>query len=562
MIRTDELRAVPLLSALAETELEYLADQAADVHVLPGEYVVHEGAPRALIITLEGRLEVTKVIEGIERVVGIRTQGDLFGEVPTVLNTPFVASLRAVEPSRVIQIEPKTYHVLAAAAPSISAALGAAALDRIEGLQDIAAKPPPPELHVIGPQRDSACQTLRDFLRRNQVPFEWLAPDDPAARVLGIESDGKKDRYPIVRTQKGEVLVDPVLRDVAKVAGLSVAPSREHYDVIIVGGGPAGLAAAVYSSSEGLHTILIEREAPGGQAGTSSRIENYLGFPFGVSGDELANRALQQARRLGAEIVVTRSVEGMNVAPLSVSLDGGDVLHARSIILALGVTYRRLSIEGFDRLTGKGIYYGAARSEASWVQRQDVYLIGAGNSAGQAALLFANHARSVTLLVRGDSIAKSMSYYLIEQLKTKSNISIELRSEVTAIHGDEHLEAIEVRNHATGASERRPTTGLFVFIGANADTGWLPTEIARDPRGYVITGNDLVKAARWSNDRDPYLIETSVPGVFAVGDIRAGSIKRVASGVGEGSMAIAFVHHHLRHLEETAARPGMPTASR
>ncbi|HXM17498.1 MAG TPA: FAD-dependent oxidoreductase [Candidatus Tumulicola sp.] len=549
MITIAELRALPLFAKLGERELEYLAKSVADIHVLAGEYVVHEGEGRALIITVEGTLEVTKVVEGVERVVGVRKPGDLFGEVPVALNTPFLAALRAVEPSRVIRVEPKEFHTLAATAPEISATVGAAALDRIEGLQDIAAQPPPPELVVIGPRWDAACHELRDFLHRNQVSFDWLTPDDPAASAV---AKGRSKGYPIVRLQDGTMLDAPSTRDIARAVGLSVAPVHADYDVVIVGGGPAGMAAAAYGASEGLRTVLIERRAPGGQAGQSSRIENYLGFPVGVSGDELASRALQQAKRLGAEIVVTRTVQAIDAAATAIALDGGESLRAHTIILALGVIWRKLSIEGADRLTGRGIYYGAARSEASSTQGQDIYIIGAGNSAGQAALFFANHAKSITLLVRGSSLAKSMSYYLIEQLNTKSNIRTELHSEVVGVHGGDHLEAIDIANRETHATTRKNTSALFVFIGADTDTDWLPQEIARDSRGFVLTGADVLKSGRWAGSRDAYLVETSVPGIFAVGDIRAGSVKRVAAGVGEGSMAIAFVHQYLQLAQEVS----------
>jgi len=308
----------------------------------------------------------------------------------------------------------------------------------------------------------------------------------------------------------------------------------------------------VYASSEGLRALVIEREAPGGQAGTSSRIENYLGFPGGVSGDELASRALQQARRLGAEILVTRAVTRIAPASREIFLDGDEVIRARTIILATGVTWRRLAIEGFDRLIGKGIYYGAARSEAAASSGLDLHLIGAGNSAGQAALHFANYARQVTLVVRGDSLHKSMSQYLIDQLRAKSNIAVLLRAEIYAVHGETHLTAIDILDRESKAVQRYDCGGLFVFIGADADTEWIPAPIARDTRGYVLTGNDALKSGAWSHNRDPYLLETTVPGVFACGDVRLSPVKRVASAVGEGSMAIAFVHQYLQRDGERA----------
>jgi len=551
VVTIEELRTIPLFAELSDDELEYLARNVADVRVPAGEYAVHEGESRALFATLEGRLDMLKIVEGIERKVGTRGPGELFGEVPTMLNTPFLAGTRAVEPSRVIRIEMPVFHGLCAMAPQISATVGAAALDRVSGLQDIAAERPPPELRVVGHQWDPASHELREFLNRNQVPFEWFTPDDEPAKAL---IPAASERFPILQLNDGTIMVAPSLREVGHAVGLLVAPAHAEYDVIIVGGGPAGLAAAVYGASEGLRTVLLEREAPGGQAGQSSRIENYLGFPIGVSGDELSHRALLQARRFGAEIIVTRSVEKIEVDPPRVTIDGGDVLRARTIVLALGVCYRRLGVESCDRLTGRGIYYGAARSEATATQGQDIYLIGAGNSAGQAALYFADYAKSVTLIVRGDSLAKSMSHYLMEKLDTKPNISVELYSEVVGAHGTEHLEAIDVKNKKTGATSRHETPALFVFIGADTDTSWLPDAIARDSRGYILTGADAVRTGRWNAKRDPYLVETTVPGIFAVGDIRAGSVKRVASGVGEGSISIAFVHQHLDNVATQSSR--------
>ena len=373
-----------------------------------------------------------------------------------------------------------------------------------------------------------------------------MTPDAPDLSTRWPGTLPSDDDCPTLRLADGTLLTRPAPRDLAQLLGLQTKPNLAEYDTVIIGGGPAGLAAAVYGASEGLRTVVAEREAPGGQAGTSSRIENYLGFPSGVSGDELANRALKQAKRLGAEILVTRSVARIDPATRLVYLDGDDVVRARTVILATGVTWRRLTIDGFDRLIGKGIYYGAARSEASATHGLDVHLIGGGNSAGQAALHFASHARMVTLVVRGDSLEKSMSRYLIEQLGGQSNVAVQLRAEVVAAYGDTHLTAIDIRDAASTTVRRHDCGGLFVFIGADAETGWLPADIARDRRGYVLTGDDVVKAGRWAQSRDPYLLESSVPGVFACGDVRLSPIKRVASAVGEGSMAIAFVHKYLQ----------------
>jgi thioredoxin reductase (NADPH) len=351
---------------------------------------------------------------------------------------------------------------------------------------------------------------------------------------------------PALRVVNGKTVLRPQLRRVAELLDVPTEPAAADYDAVIVGAGPAGLAAAVYGASEGLQTIVVEQHAPGGQAGTSSRIENYLGFPSGVSGDELSSRALRQARRLGAEILVTRSIKRIDAATHEVHLDGGDVIRARAIILACGVAWRRLAIEGFDRLAGKGIFYGAARSEAPNTHGLDVHIVGAGNSAGQAAMFFSPHARSVTILCRGETLDKSMSRYLVDQLGARANISALYRTEVVSAHGDSSLEEIDVRNAATRETTRFASGGLFIFIGADAETAWLPPEIALDAKGYVLTGPDVRAAERWQLDRDPYLLETSVPGIFACGDVRFSPVKRVAAAVGEGSMAIAFVHQYLR----------------
>jgi thioredoxin reductase (NADPH) len=543
MFTIEELATIPLFSTLGEKELEYLAGAVEDIHLMPGEYVAHEGESRFLAVVVEGKTELTKLVNGVEQAIGVRLPGELGGEIPMTLGTPLPASMRAVDPSRVLKVTVEVFHTLAAMAPQVSATVGAAALERLEMLRNATAQPREPAMFVIGPRVDSGVHDCDSFLHRNQIPYERLDPDDPAALE---HTGGEPAAYPVVVLRDGTRLTTPTMRAVATVAGLTVEPSRAHYDVVIVGGGPAGLTAAVNGASEGLQTGLIESFAPGGQAGTSTRIENYTGFPFGVSGDELARRALQQAKRLGAEIVVTREVEGIDPADMTVTLDGGDVLRTRSIILATGVEWRRLEVDSVDRFVGSGVYYGAARSDAGLAQGNDVYLIGAGNSAGQAAVFFSNHARSVTLLVRGESLAASMSHYLIEQIATKANIRVETRSEVVAVHGDEQLEAIEIIDRRAGMTSRRDARALFVLIGAEAATDWLPSEIARDEHGFVLTGPDAMKAGQWKPDREPFALETSAPGIFAVGDIRSGSVKRVAASVGEGGIAIALVHRYLQ----------------
>jgi thioredoxin reductase (NADPH) len=548
MIDLSELAAVPVLSGVSAEDLLRIAQTAADMRLAAGEYAVHEGDDRALFVVLGGRIEVVKSIDGIERTIGWRAPGQIFGEVPITFGTPFQGSYRAHEPSRVVRIEPTEFHALAARSPDTLTRVAALARERIGGLQGIATAPTRSRATLLGQRGDPACRELRTFLARNQIRFEWLTPDQAeAARWPG--SAVGPDALPALHCEDGTTVQRATPRGVAERLGLRTRPRDTEYDTVILGAGPAGLAAAVYGASEGLRTLVIEREAPGGQAETSSRIENYLGFPTGVSGDELARRALQQANRLGAEIIVTRPVTSIDLDNRTVSLEACATVHARTLIIATGVSWRRLPIDGFDRLLGKGVYYGASRSEASATQDQQIHLVGAGNSAGQAALFFANHARTVTLVVRGSSLEKSMSHYLVEQLRGKTNIRVSLSSEVQAVHGKEQLEALEIVDRTTDATRREPSTGVFVFIGADAETSWLPDRIARDARGYLLTGEAVVRAGRWREARDPYLLETSVPGFFACGDVRSSPVKRVAAAVGEGSMAIAFVHQFLHRTE-------------
>src|ERR687894_3066633 len=436
MLTVDDVREIPLFSTLALTELERLAQTSADLHLSAGEFAVPEGGDRALYAVLDGKIEVVKLVDGVERTLGWRVPGQIFGEVPIAFGMAFVGGYRASEPSRVMRVEPKQYYAAAAALPEISVKVGTLARERIGGLQGIAAEPPKPRVTMVGHRWDPACGELRHFLERNQITYEWITPDAPDLPERWPGTRPEEDRCPVLKLADGTLLSRPETRDVARHLGLQTTPRLAEYDTVIIGGGPAGLAAAVYGASEGLSTIIIEREAPGGQAGTSSRIENYLGFPSGVSGDELASRALQQARRLGAEILVTRDVTRIDAPARQVPLDGGDVLTGQTITLACGVSWRHLPIEGFDRLVGSGVSYGAARSEASSALGLDVHIVGAGNSAGQAALFFSNHARSVTILCRGDRLEKSMSRYLIDQLAARTNIHTRFGSEVAAVHGD------------------------------------------------------------------------------------------------------------------------------
>jgi len=549
MVTAEEIGRIEIFAGLDKAQRERLARAAADITLIPGEFAAQEGSERALFGLLEGRIEAVKTVDGIERIVGERKPGDVCGEVPITLGSLFPVGFRAAEPSRVLRIDPADYHAVAAAAPDVAKAVGALAAHRIGGpggLQGLAAAPPAPRAIVVGNRFEESSGELRRFLDRNQISYRWIAPGAPeAGEAWGGPVPSRADQ-PALKIVGGKTVVRPTLRRVAELLGLSAEPTRPDYDVIVVGAGPSGLAAAVYGASEGLSTLVVEREAPGGQAGTSSRIENYLGFPQGLSGDELASRALSQARRLGAEILVTRQITRIDPATRQVHLDGGDVLSARTIILACGVSWRRLSVEGFEALDGRGIFYGAARSDAPNVHGLDVHVVGAGNSAGQAALHFSTHARTVTIVCRSEGLEKSMSRYLIDQLATRSNIGVLTHSEICCAHGDGTLEHLDILDRDTGETTRVGSGGLYIFIGADAETGWLPPEIALDANGFVLTGSDVRDAGRWALERDPYLLETSVPGIFACGDVRFGPVKRVAAAVGEGSMAIAFVHQYLR----------------
>jgi thioredoxin reductase (NADPH) len=549
VVTADEIGQVDLFADLPSATRDRLSRVVADITLVPGEYAVHEGDARALFGVLDGRIEVIRRVDGVESVIGERLPGEVFGEMSIAFGMVYPGGFRAAQPSRVFRIELDDYHVLAAEAPAVDERIGLLANDRLggaKGLQARASAPAPFRAIVLGHRRDARCAELRRFLDRNQIRFRWLQPDVAADLEEWSGGQPADVDLPAIRVVNGKTAVQPQLRRVAELLELPTEPAAAEYDTVIVGAGPAGLAAAVYGASEGLRTVVVEREAPGGQAGTSSRIENYLGFPSGVSGDELSSRALQQARRLGAEILVTRSITRIDTATQQVHLDGGDILQTPTIILACGVAWRHLAVDGFDRLAGRGIFYGAARSEAANTHGLDIHIVGAGNSAGQAAMFFSAHARSVTILYRGETLARSMSQYLVDQLETRANIHVLYRSEVIAAYGDASLAEIDVRDAATGAKSRLASSGLFIFIGADAETGWLPPEIALDPKGYVLTGLDVRAAGRWALDRDPYLLETSVPGIFACGDVRFSPVKRVAAAVGEGSMAIAFVHQYLR----------------
>jgi thioredoxin reductase (NADPH) len=416
-------------------------------------------------------------------------------------------------------------------------------------------RPPFEGVRVLGPRWSPKGYEIRDFLARNRIPYTLMDPeaaktDLEVKRLLdSLPADGRK--FPMVFLPNGEILQQPEVSDVADRLGLQTKAGLDFYDLVIVGGGPAGLAAAVYGASEGLKTIMVEREAPGGQAGLSSRIENYLGFPSGLSGSDLANRAVAQAKRFGVEILSPQDATELRVdGPYRyLKLGNGSELSCHTLLLAMGVQWRKLDVPGMDRLQGAGVYYGAASTEALSCKDEEVYIVGGANSAGQAAMFFSKYASRVIMLVRGPSLSATMSQYLIDQIKQTQNIQLEFNVSVVEAHGEEHLEALSLICHTTNESWQVKATALFIFIGAQPHTEWLNTVVERDERGFLLTGADLMQEGKrpkgWTLERDPGLLETNIPGVFAVGDVRHGSIKRVASGVGEGSIAIQFVHQYL-----------------
>ena len=408
-------------------------------------------------------------------------------------------------------------------------------------------------IRVIGHRWSAEGHQIKDFLARNQVPYRWMDVEADVEALRLIESAGADlARLPLVLFPDGTTLVTPTISELAARVGFQMRAVLPFYDLIIVGAGPAGLAAAVYGASEGLRTILIEREAPGGQAGTSSRIENYLGFPQGISGSELARRAVTQARRFGVEVLAPQEVTGVRVdGPYRiVTLADGSSISCHALLIATGVSYRKLDVPGIEQLTGAGVYYGAAMVEAMACEGEDVYMVGGANLAGQAAMYFARYAGKVVMLVRGDSLASSMSHYLIDQIAATPNIEVRTNTRVVEVHGGTSLQALTLADVRTGTTERVPATSLFIFIGAQPRTDWLAGVVERDANGFIIAGPDLVRDGRRPRgfEHDPFLLETSVPGIFVAGDVRSSSVKRVASSVGEGSIAIQFVHRYLATL--------------
>ena len=541
MFTTDELKHFKLFSCLGEPECHRCALTAADVRLAPGEWLIREGEPPWFFILVEGRLQMVKDVLG--RPVNITHYeyqvGDFFGETPILLGTQNLISLRAETACRLARLERQELQNLIRDSKEASALILQTMNDRLLRVQQYVSTLPSARVLIFGSKYDTDCRDLRTFLASNRIPYEWVDRDLEPERVPQFMVENMASAVSI----DGKVFDHtPSVREVAEALQLQIKPNSDSYDVVIVGAGPAGMAAGVYGASEGLKVLMVERSAAGGQAGTSSRIENYLGFPEGISGEDLTGRAVKQAVRFGAEIAMTRCIEKVERADggYLLELDGGQRVFARAVLLATGVEWRRLKAEGCERLLARGVLYGAGRPEAISVNGKNVFIVGGGNSAGQAAMFFSNYAAQVKVLVRGEGLKLSMSQYLIGEIASKANIEVMPFSEVVEAQGQDHLQRIVAR--VGGELVTYEADALFVMIGAVPDASWLPKELERDEKGYICTGRDLTS---WKLDRASFPLETSLPGIFCAGDVRHNSIKRVSSGVGEGSMAIAFIHQYL-----------------
>lgn len=546
MIAPADLQGIRIFDCLDDAQRQRYAAMAADLHAQDGEWLVREGETPYFFVLLEGALVLSKEVLGRNKDFYEYKPGEFMGEVPIMLGASSFASLRSKGSSRIARFDRQQLHQLIRESEPCSAIIMQTMNDRLATVQQKTMELPSARVLVVGSQYDTDCRDIRTFLSMNRVPYEWIDREREPERVPSCMPKNLNGPSVVVDHQYC-VGQPPTIRKVAEALGFNTSPKEEHYDVVIVGGGPAGLAAAVYGASEGLKVLMVERAAAGGQAGTSSRIENYLGFPNGVSGDELSDKAIRQASKFNAEIVLTREVtniEAMSDGEYCVELDGGDRVRSRTVILATGVDWRRLDASGIDRLSGRGVLYGAARTEASTVIGKDVFIVGGGNSAGQAAMYFSSYANSVTVLVRGEGLHLTMSQYLIGQIEKRHNIHVEPYTRVVSVGGEDHLETICTSTNGADPVTRK-ADALFVLIGADASTEWLPKNLQRDERGYVCTGRDVSDLPGWSGKRTPFLLETNLPGFFCAGDVRHDSIKRVSSGVGEGSMAIAFIHQYL-----------------
>ena len=547
MITSRDLEKAPVFVGVGGQERQRLARLAADILLEPDEWLFHEGDEPNFFVFLEGELEAVKEVLGQHQVVGRSYAGEFSGETPIFLGTTELVSLRASTKCRIARFERQQLQELVRDSPSAGEIIFQTMSSRLALAQRLSCAAPSSRVRISGSKYDDTCRAIRSFLSANRIQYDWPPSETDTGTGITVSIEGTP-------------LENPGVRRVAEALGFQTVPKHKQYDIIIAGAGPAGISAAVYGASEGLSVLLVERFAAGGQAGTSSRIENYLGFPAGISGDELTERALKQAKHFGVEILFHRTVEELRSLDDDhcVTLDGGDKIRALVLLLTTGVSWNRLEFGGQDEMLGRGILYGASRFDGVAVTGQRIFIVGGGNSAGQAAVFYSSYAEEVIILVRGAGLKQSMSQYLIQQIRDKSNVRVESYTQVTGVRGEDHLEQITTTSRRPDGSENiqtRDAKALFIMIGAVAKTHWLPASLECDPNGYIFTGPDI---RTWSLRRKPFELETSIPGIFCAGDVRHGSIKRVASG--EGRMAIASIHNYLalpgprqEHVQEQAS---------
>lgn len=536
---------------LTDAQVSRLGGCAAAVHRTchNGETLFAVGARDfKFFVVKSGEIEIVDHSGDEPRRVTVHRAGQFTGDVTHLTGGRAVVSAVARGTCDVLEISTESLRAMLNQCPDLSDVILQAFIARRQLLRQ---SPDFTGLRVIGSRYSADTFRVRDFLARNRVLFTWVdVENDPQVNRLLKEFGVTEADTPVVACAHQLMLRNPSNRELADAIGIHRPLERTVYDLAVVGAGPAGLAAAVYAASEGLRTVVLEQTAPGGQAGASMRIENYLGFPTGLTGSDLANRAVLQAHKFGAQLSVSAPVTRLafDKAYPVLDLEGGETITAKCLLVASGAEYRRLGVEGCERYEGTGVYYAATPDEAKLCRGAPVVLVGGGNSAGQAAVFLAGHARTVLLLLRGDDLYKNMSSYLARRIEQTGNIELFRNTTIRRMHGDGHLTAVEIVNGKTGEQRTVETPAVFSFIGAVPRTDWLPPEVERDPKGFVLTGPAVARSPHWSARRQPFLLETSRAGVFAAGDVRSGSVKRVASAVGEGAMAVQFVHEYLKEM--------------
>ncbi len=535
---------------LTDRQIGTLSKYAKRRHFRDNDVLFEAGvSPATFFVVLSGAVEILDHSGDEPRTVVVHQPGEFTGDIDILTRRVTVVSAVARGETDVLEVAPADIRRLIAEDPGMGDVILQAFITRREQLLESGFQ----GVRVIGSRDSRDTYRIREFLSRNQVPMRWLDVDtDSGAAELLHHFGVGDDALPVVLCVGQAVLRNPSTRDLAQAVGLKRPIGTEVYDLVIVGAGPAGLAAAVYGSSEGLTTLLLDADSPGGQAGASNAIENYLGFPMGITGADLTRAATLQAQKFGARLSTPAPVTALDDegSHLTVRMDDGETASARCVLIATGADYRKLDVPDRERFEGIGIYYVATRTELDACSGADVVIVGAGNSAGQAAVYLAQHTRKVTLLVRRDSMRQTMSSYLIDRIEAAPTIEVLYTTQVRELHGDTRLEAIVVENTTTGARRTIDTPAVFTLIGAIPHTDWLPAQIDKDAKGFVCTGRQLANTPGWTRKRQPFLLETSQPGVFAAGDVRLGSAKRVAAAVGEGSMAVKFVHEYLAELRE------------